>query len=239
MFIEIHLLQSFAPSNLNRDDTGSPKDCEFGGVRRARISSQCLKRAMRTDPCFARATQVPLGLRTKLMVRELKMRLVAAGKPEESAVRLAARFVEAFISKLDTKNLLTIPTQTTNSNQIVSNYITVERAEVAGQNLKIYFNFNNTTNDILNISKLTDITFNIDNQQTNPTQMLDRQGQTFVQKNLSHTQNFGILVFPNPHATTGTLTFNQMFFEQTPDKILTQTIDIDLKQLEQSTKLRN
>ena len=103
MFIEIHLLQSFAPSNLNRDDTGSPKDCEFGGVRRARISSQCLKRAMRTDPCFARATQVPLGLRTKLMVRELKMRLVAAGKPEESAVHLAARFVEAFISKLDTK----------------------------------------------------------------------------------------------------------------------------------------
>mgnify|MGYP001043110235 CR=1 FL=1 len=47
MKIEIHVLQNFAASNLNRDDTGTPKDCEFGGVRRARISSQCLKRAIR------------------------------------------------------------------------------------------------------------------------------------------------------------------------------------------------
>lgn len=47
MKIEIHILQNFASSNLNRDDTGTPKDCELGGVRRARISSQCLKRAMR------------------------------------------------------------------------------------------------------------------------------------------------------------------------------------------------
>jgi CRISPR system Cascade subunit CasC len=46
--IEFHVLQSFAPSNLNRDDTGSPKDAIFGGVRRSRISSQCLKRAIRT-----------------------------------------------------------------------------------------------------------------------------------------------------------------------------------------------
>ena len=47
MRIEIHVLQNFAPSNLNRDDTGSPKDAEFGGYRRARISSQCIKRAVR------------------------------------------------------------------------------------------------------------------------------------------------------------------------------------------------
>jgi CRISPR system Cascade subunit CasC len=47
MFVELHMLQNFAPSNLNRDDTGSPKECEFGGYRRARISSQCLKRAVR------------------------------------------------------------------------------------------------------------------------------------------------------------------------------------------------
>ena len=47
MKIELHLLQNFAPSNLNRDDTGAPKDCEFGGYRRARISSQCQKRAVR------------------------------------------------------------------------------------------------------------------------------------------------------------------------------------------------
>jgi CRISPR system Cascade subunit CasC len=45
--IELHILQNFAPSNLNRDDTGAPKDCEFGGYRRARISSQSQKRAVR------------------------------------------------------------------------------------------------------------------------------------------------------------------------------------------------
>lgn len=45
--VEIHALQNFAPSNLNRDDTGAPKDAMFGGTRRARVSSQCLKRAVR------------------------------------------------------------------------------------------------------------------------------------------------------------------------------------------------
>ncbi|QDU60457.1 CRISPR system Cascade subunit CasC [Planctomycetes bacterium Pan216] len=48
MFIELHLIQNFAPSCLNRDDTNTPKDCRFGGYRRARISSQCLKRAIRS-----------------------------------------------------------------------------------------------------------------------------------------------------------------------------------------------
>ena len=53
MLIEIHLLQNHAPSNLNRDDTGSPKQCIFGGVKRARISSQCLKRTIRYSPLFS------------------------------------------------------------------------------------------------------------------------------------------------------------------------------------------
>ncbi|WP_273646868.1 type I-E CRISPR-associated protein Cas7/Cse4/CasC, partial [Pseudomonas aeruginosa] len=47
LFIEFHLIQNFAPSNLNRDDTGAPKDAIFGGHRRARVSSQCFKRAIR------------------------------------------------------------------------------------------------------------------------------------------------------------------------------------------------
>lgn len=49
MLLELHIIQNFAPSNLNRDDTGSPKSCEFGGYRRARISSQSIKRAIRTE----------------------------------------------------------------------------------------------------------------------------------------------------------------------------------------------
>ncbi len=69
MKIELHILQNFAPSNLNRDDTGAPKDCELGGYRRGRISSQCLKRAVRdafkTEGLFD-ATE--LGVRTKRLV---------------------------------------------------------------------------------------------------------------------------------------------------------------------------
>jgi CRISPR system Cascade subunit CasC len=45
--IELHIIQSFPVSCLNRDDVGAPKTATFGGVTRARISSQCLKRAIR------------------------------------------------------------------------------------------------------------------------------------------------------------------------------------------------
>lgn len=55
MLIQIHILQNYAPSNLNRDDTGSPKTTYFGGVQRGRISSQCLKRSMRLSETFTDA----------------------------------------------------------------------------------------------------------------------------------------------------------------------------------------
>lgn len=47
MQLEIHILQSFPPANLNRDENGMPKSTVFGGRPRARISSQCQKRAAR------------------------------------------------------------------------------------------------------------------------------------------------------------------------------------------------
>lgn len=52
MLIEVHMLKHYPASNLNRDETGAPKTCFFGGVQRGRISSQCLKRAWRTSPLF-------------------------------------------------------------------------------------------------------------------------------------------------------------------------------------------
>jgi CRISPR system Cascade subunit CasC len=55
MLIQIHILQNYAPSNLNRDDTGSPKTTYFGGVQRGRISSQCLKRSIRLSETFKTA----------------------------------------------------------------------------------------------------------------------------------------------------------------------------------------
>jgi CRISPR system Cascade subunit CasC len=65
MKIELHLIQNFAPSCLNRDDTNQPKDCEFGGVRRARISSQCIKRAIRKHPVFGQYLQERLAQRSR------------------------------------------------------------------------------------------------------------------------------------------------------------------------------
>ena len=47
LFLDIHVLQTVPPSCVNRDDTGSPKTAIYGGVVRARVSSQCWKRAMR------------------------------------------------------------------------------------------------------------------------------------------------------------------------------------------------
>ncbi|WP_276955647.1 type I-E CRISPR-associated protein Cas7/Cse4/CasC [Allomeiothermus silvanus] len=85
--LEIHILQNFAPSNLNRDDTGSPKDAIFGGVRRGRISSQCLKRAareyVRENP--GGLPQEALALRTKRLVQALVEQLKAKGRAEEEA----------------------------------------------------------------------------------------------------------------------------------------------------------
>jgi len=47
LFLDIHVIQTVPPSNINRDDTGSPKTAQYGGVRRARVSSQAWKKAMR------------------------------------------------------------------------------------------------------------------------------------------------------------------------------------------------
>jgi CRISPR system Cascade subunit CasC len=104
MFVELHMIQNFAPSNLNRDDTNNPKDCEFGGVRRARISSQCIKRAIRTSPVFAESTEVGIGTRTKRLVERLRRRLVEAGKSEEEAIEVLTNFVPEYASKLDDRD---------------------------------------------------------------------------------------------------------------------------------------
>ena len=47
IYLDIHAIQTVPPSNINRDDTGSPKTAQYGGVRRARVSSQSWKRAIR------------------------------------------------------------------------------------------------------------------------------------------------------------------------------------------------
>lgn len=103
IFIELHLIQNFSPSNLNRDDTNTPKTCQFGGVRRARISSQCIKRAIRTHPLFEQTTAATNGTRTKWLTSLLRGPLLKAGKPEEIVDEVISSFANAYAKGMDGK----------------------------------------------------------------------------------------------------------------------------------------
>ena len=86
--LEIHILQNFVPSNLNRDDTGSPKDAYFGGYRRGRISSQCLKRAAREYIRENNLISVDnMALRTKRISSELVKLLAVKGREEQKSLQ--------------------------------------------------------------------------------------------------------------------------------------------------------
>ncbi len=108
MIIELHIIQNFAPSNLNRDDSNAPKDCDFGGYRRARISSQCIKRSVRRHDAFKKAVQRAkgdLGVRTKRMIGKLaEMFVEQYGKSQEEAIAVAERAVTLFGVKRDDKH---------------------------------------------------------------------------------------------------------------------------------------
>ena len=67
LYVDIHVLQTIPPSCVNRDDTGSPKTAVYGGVTRARVSSQSWKHAMRM--MFKNIfTDEQVGVRTKKIV---------------------------------------------------------------------------------------------------------------------------------------------------------------------------
>lgn len=93
MLVEVHIIQNHAPSNLNRDDSGSPKSAIFGGYRRARISSQCLKRCYRTSKTFRDEVDNDLGMHTRSMPDEIKRRLLAHAESMTNLI-LKAKCVE-------------------------------------------------------------------------------------------------------------------------------------------------
>ncbi|MDE4907737.1 type I-E CRISPR-associated protein Cas7/Cse4/CasC [Methanogenium marinum] len=79
-FTQIHMLVSYPPSNLNRDDLGRPKTARMGGKERLRISSQSLKRAWRTSDIFYESLAGNIGIRTKEM-GEFAMKSFTTGIP--------------------------------------------------------------------------------------------------------------------------------------------------------------
>ena len=79
-FIQLHMLVSYPPSNLNRDDLGRPKTAVIGGTQRLRISSQSLKRAWRTSDVLSANLEGHIGIRTKEMGSRIRDALMS-GQP--------------------------------------------------------------------------------------------------------------------------------------------------------------
>ncbi len=95
-FIQLHLLTSYPPSCLNRDDLGRPKTAVMGGIQRLRISSQSLKRAWRTSDLFKEALDGHIGTRTKEMGVQVYNQLVKGDIKEKQAKEWAAAIAEQF-----------------------------------------------------------------------------------------------------------------------------------------------
>ena len=93
IYVDFHVIQTVPPSCVNRDDTGSPKTAVYGGVTRARISSQAWKRAMRQMFRDGLLRREQVGERTKKIVMMVEKE-ISALKPEANAAELAKKALE-------------------------------------------------------------------------------------------------------------------------------------------------
>ena len=95
-FIQLHILTSYPPANLNRDDLGRPKTAKMGGSDRLRVSSQSLKRTWRTSDLFQSALGDHLGTRTKRLGVECHAKLIEGQVPEKKALEWAKEIASQF-----------------------------------------------------------------------------------------------------------------------------------------------
>lgn len=114
--LELHIIQSVPVACLNRDDLNSPKTAVFGGVQRARVSSQSWKRAIREmakEISSEEKSDLFNGDRTRRMVYTLSTRLVDKGFSSNAATAIAeqvADVVETLDSKVDAEGYKKIKT---------------------------------------------------------------------------------------------------------------------------------
>ena len=100
MYLDLYALQSVPPSNINRDDTGSPKTAMYGGALRARVSSQAWKRAMR-EMFSDLLPEGQLGVRTKFVVPLIADRIAAK---REDLVEQSVDFAKAVLDATGIKS---------------------------------------------------------------------------------------------------------------------------------------
>ncbi len=84
VYVEYHIIQSFPVTCLNRDDVNSPKTAVVGGTTRARVSSQCWKRAVRTQ---MQDLGVTLGIRSKKIQTLIGQECKKLGADDELALK--------------------------------------------------------------------------------------------------------------------------------------------------------
>ncbi|MBX4191259.1 MAG: hypothetical protein KW804_00470 [Candidatus Doudnabacteria bacterium] len=184
-----------------------------------------------------------MGLITRLQNKPYQAKLrILWGIVFVSAVILIIIFgfnIKHTLSGVNTKKLLESKNSASNTALTTTPYAFVERVERTEGSLKVFFNFNNTTDDILSISKPEDITLTLETTRITPKSITDRQGKPFVQKILSHTQNFGVLNFDQVNVENAELSFDMMSFEKNPSNNFKQTIKLDLVKLSQPIKVRN
>ena len=99
--LELHILQSVPVTCLNRDDVGAPKSAVFGGTPRARVSSQCWKRAIREEAQNMDGSLFAAN-RTRYIVAQLEAALKKEGCAEEKLAEYALLLADA-IGKADDK----------------------------------------------------------------------------------------------------------------------------------------
>ena len=99
--VEFHILQSFPVTCLNRDDVGAPKTAVVGGVIRARVSSQCWKRAIRI--AMHDISGVELGKRTKQLSDLIFKACIKEGATEVQAKACGDKIEHIFIKDPDSK----------------------------------------------------------------------------------------------------------------------------------------
>lgn len=110
--LELHIIQSVPVACLNRDDLNSPKTAIFGGVQRARVSSQAWKSPIR-EMAKELDSDMFKGIRSRRMVYELTTKLEGNGVVKDIALIIAeqvASIVETLDSKLDADGFKKIKT---------------------------------------------------------------------------------------------------------------------------------
>lgn len=100
--LELHIIQSVPVACLNRDDLNSPKTAVFGGVQRARVSSQSWKRAIR-ELAKEISPQRFKGERTRLFYDPLLKEMKSAGLSDADAEEGAKKIVDTLV-KIDSKS---------------------------------------------------------------------------------------------------------------------------------------